>query len=362
MALTFHWRLLHGGESGSQSRAAAALRQATGIPDVPRQIAFCQRAEASGFTGLLTDIGASKPDPIVLATALGQGTRSIEFIIACRSGLMPPTTFVQQLNTLSTMIDGRFRLNVVAGHSPAEQRFYGDFGDHAARYARTEEYLQVCRALWDATEPVTFEGRHVRVENAVLNTPFVSSRRDFPELFIAGGSPAARALAISQGTLWMRLADTPEKIAADAAPVLAAGKEVGLRMAVIARPTFEEALATGRALVAQRDPSLQEGKREGAFIQRSDSVSFRAAYEMAKDEWIAPNVWMGAVRTHGAPAIVLLGSYDEVAQALMRYGEAGVSQFILSGWPKLDEMERFGEHVLPRVRAMERAARPVQTR
>ena len=362
MALTFHWRLLHGGESGSQSRAAAALRRATGIPDVPRQVAFCRRAEAHGFAGLLTDIGAAKPDPIVLATALGCSTSSIEFIIACRSGLMPPTTFVQQLNTLSTMIDGRFRLNVVAGHSPAEQRFYGDFGDHAERYARTDEYLQVCRALWTSPEPVTFEGKYVRVENAVLNTPFVSPRRPFPELFIAGGSPAARALAISQGTLWMRLADAPDKIAAEAAPVLVAGKEVGVRMAVIARPTFEEALAAGRALVAERDPTLDEDQRENAFIQRSDSVSFRAAYEMAQDEWLAPNVWTGAVRTHGAPTIALVGSYDEVADALMRYADAGVTQFILSGWPKLEEMERFGEHVLPRVRTREQAAAAVQAR
>jgi alkanesulfonate monooxygenase len=42
-----------------------------------------------------------------------------------------------------------------------------------------------------------------------------------------------------------------------------------------------------------------------------------------------------------------------VAEALLEYGRAGVSQFILSGWPKLAEMVRFSREVLPRVRAAE---------
>ena len=37
-----------------------------------------------------------------------------------------PTSFVQQMGTLSSLIGGRYSLNIVAGHSPAEQRGYGD--------------------------------------------------------------------------------------------------------------------------------------------------------------------------------------------------------------------------------------------
>ena len=60
---------------------------------------------------------------------------------------MSPVTFVQQLNTLSNLIGGRFALNIVAGHSPEEQRSYGDFLDHDRRYDRTDEFLAVCRAF-----------------------------------------------------------------------------------------------------------------------------------------------------------------------------------------------------------------------
>ena len=48
-----------------------------------------------------------------------------------------------------------------------------------------------------------------------------------------------------------------------------------------------------------------------------------------------------------------MGSPEEVASALLDYKKIGVSQFIFSGWPKLDEMVYFGKTVLPLVRQKE---------
>jgi alkanesulfonate monooxygenase len=70
---------------------------------------------------------------------------------------------------------------------------------------------------------------------------------------------------------------------------------------------------------------------------------------------LRPWLWTGLVRSHGAAGMALVGDPDELASALLEYGRAGVSQFIISGWPKLEEMQFFGEHVVPRVRAREAA-------
>jgi alkanesulfonate monooxygenase len=59
------------------------------------------------------------------------------------------------------------------------------------------------------------------------------------------------------------------------------------------------------------------------------------------------------VRSHGAPALALVGGADDIAAALIDFKRAGVSQFILSGWPKMQSMKFFGEEVLPRVRRLE---------
>ena len=354
MSLKFHWRLLQGGEIRSvTTRATGASQRATGLPDLEHQIDFCRQAEAAGITGLLTDVGASKPDPILLAASLGLATERIEFIVAYRSGLTFPTTFVQQLNTLSALANGRVSLNIVAGHSPVEQRYYGDYLPHHERYTRTEEFLTICHAFWKNDGPVNYCGKYYCLDQGQLNTPFLSPNRSFPEIFIAGGSNEARNLAISQGTLWMRLADTPENLRSSVAPVLAAGKEVGLRMSIIARPTREGAVRAACELLSGLDPAMRDREKEARFMMKSDSVSISATYALAEKEWLNPWLWTGAVRTHGAPAVSLVGSFEEVAQALIEYARIGVTQFILSGWPKLDEMILFGNEILPRVRKTE---------
>ncbi len=44
--------------------------------------------------------------------------------------------------------------------------------------------------------------------------------------------------------------------------------------------------------------------------------------------------------------IGLVGSYEDVAQALSRYREDGVEVFVLTGHPHLEELHRVGEHLL----------------
>ena len=355
MKLKFHWRLLQGGETPNMTRAGEGMRRETGLPDLERQAEFCRRAEKCGITGMLTDIGATKPDPILLSAALGMATEKIEFIVAYRSGLIPPTTFVQQLNTLSSLIQGRLSLNIVAGHSPLEQRYYGDFLSHDERYPRTEEFLAICHAFWRGDDPVNFHGKYYRIENGRLNTPFVSKASTSPYIFIGGGSEAARALSISQGSCWMRLADTPANLLVGSQSVLDAGKELGVRVGVICRPTREEAVDAAGVLVASLDPAMREKEQEREFASRSDSVSLRKIYEMAEEDWPAPWLWTGAVRSHGGAAIAIVGSPEEVASAFIEYGRMGVTQFIISGWPKLEEMTIFGRDVLPLIRQKERA-------
>jgi alkanesulfonate monooxygenase len=352
--LKFHWRLLQGGETDGASRAAMALQHETARPDLAAQLAFCRLAEDFGFTGLLIDIGATKPDPIVLASALGLGTRSIEFIVACRSGLQSPAVFAQQINTLSALANGRVSLNVVAGHSPAEQRFYGDFLDHEERYVRTGEFLAICEAFWRHDKPVNYRGRYYAVENGMLGSTFVSQRRHRPELLIAGGSAPARELAIAHGDCWMRLPEPPAALEAASRPVLTAGNTVGLRHSIIGARTRAEALEIAHGLRERADRTTPDRQLEGNFIARSDSTSFKAMHQVAETtEWLTPVLWTGLVQSHGAPAIALVGSADEIAAALIDFKHAGTSQFILSGWPKAQSMQFFGEEVLPRVRRLE---------
>jgi alkanesulfonate monooxygenase len=51
----------------------------------------------------------------------------------------------------------------------------------------------------------------------------------------------------------------------------------------------------------------------------------------------------------GAGALV--GSYGQVEAQLLAYADAGITSFVLGATPALEEAWRFGEHLLPRLRA-----------
>ncbi len=321
------------------------------LPDMEGWTHFARRAEEAGIESVLLSFSRYEPDTLHVACALGLATEKLKYIVAYRTGLMQPATFVQQMNTLSGLIGGRVALNVVAGSSTAEQRGYGDYLEHDERYARAEEFLSVCRSFWNNNGEVDFDGAYFRVEKGKLHTPFLAPDRDAPEIYVSGHSEQARHLARTRGSCWLRLIDTPEKLRPLVASYREQGVEVCLRLCVICRPTREEAVAAGMNLL----PDEEIGKQERGILPRSDSQTLKQALAAADNVgWMSRNLWAGLVPFYGSSAITLLGSPEELAESFLEYRRIGVTQFIISGWPKLDEMLIFGRDVLPRVRDAER--------
>jgi len=200
---------------------------------------------------------------------------------------------------------------------------------------------------------VNFNGKYYQIEKGMLKTPFVAAERTYPEIMIGGGSEQAQKLALRQGTCWMQLASAPAKINDAISAVSNQGIDVGLRLCVIARPTRDEALRAAYAVIEDGSGRARKQQSEKEFMNKTDSVSFKAAYRLGDTEWLTPNLWTGAVRVHGSTAISLVGSPEEIADCFIQYKAMGVSQFILAGWPKLDEMVYFGQAVLPLIRQKE---------
>jgi alkanesulfonate monooxygenase len=319
-------------------------------PDMEGWRRFARCAEQAGIESVLLSFSRYEPDTLMIACAVGRATTKLKFIVAYRSGLMQPTTFVQQLNTLSGLIEGRVAVNIVAGSSTAEQRGYGDFLEHDERYARAEEFLAICHAFWRREEEVDFQGNYFRVERGRLHTPYIASERTAPEIYVSGHSPQAERLALAQGSCWLRLIDTPEALAPLVARTRARGVEVCLRLGLICRPTQEEAILAAEAML----PDEEIGRRERRILANSDSQTLQGALATADSMgWMNRNLWAGLVPYYGSSAITLLGSPRELCEAFLEYKRIGVTQFIISGWPKLDEMVIFGREVLPLVREAE---------
>ena len=319
------------------------------LPDMEGWVQFARSAEDAGIESVLLSFSRYEPDTIFVACAVGRATTKLKFIVAYRMGLMQPTTFVQQINTLSGLIGGRVALNIVAGSSTAEQRGYGDFLEHDDRYARADEYLAICHSFWRNGE-VNFDGKYYRVERGKLHTPFLAPDRAAPEIYVAGHSEQAQQLALARGSSWLRLVDTPEKLQPFVARYQENGIEVSLRLCVICRSTREEAIDAANAML----PDEEIGKEERGILARSDSQTLKQALAAADNVgWMSRNLWAGLVPYYGSSSITLLGSPQELAENFLEYKRIGGTQFIIPGWPKLDEMLIFGREVLPLVRELE---------
>jgi alkanesulfonate monooxygenase len=346
-----------GGEVGMKtaqetSRVATTMAgSAAALPDMEGWVRFARCAEEAEIESVLLSFSRFEPDTIFVACAVGQVTKKLKFIVAYRLGLMQPATFVQQINTLSGLIGGRVSLNIVAGSSMVEQRGYGDFLDHDERYARAEEFLSVCRSFWANNGDVNYTGKYCRIEHGKLLTPFLAPDRTMPEIYVSGHSEQAQHLALTQGSCYLRLIDTPEKLEPVVKQFREKGVEVCLRLCVVCRPTRDEAIAAAEALL----PSEEIERQERRILSGSDSKTLKDALSAADDVgWMNRHLWAGLVPYYGSSAITLVGSPDDLAGAFLEYKKIGVTQFIIAGWPKLDEMMIFGREVIPRVREAER--------
>jgi alkanesulfonate monooxygenase len=311
---------------------------------------FARHAEEAGIDSVLISFSRYEPDPLLVSCALGQVTSRLKFIVAFRSGLMLPTTFVQQVNTLSALIGGRVALNIVAGSSTLEQHGYGDFLEHDERYARAEEFLAICHSFWRTDGEVDFAGTYYRVEQGKLHTPFLSPEGTAPKIYVSGHSERSNGLAYSQGSCRLRVIDTPETLEPAVARFRERGIGVCLRLGMVCRSTREEAAAVAASL-------LPKDRGESTTTLKDDSQMYNEGKAVAYDSWLNDLVWAGLVPHYGPVWTTLLGTPKELAEAFLAYKKIGVTEFIISGWPEIDEMVRFGREVLPLVREAEQRQR-----
>jgi alkanesulfonate monooxygenase len=66
---------------------------------------------------------------------------------------------------------------------------------------------------------------------------------------------------------------------------------------------------------------------------------------------VSPNLWAGVGLVRGGAGTALVGSYEEVADRIAEYHDLGLEEFILSGYPHLEEAYHVGEGIRPILKA-----------
>ncbi len=145
-------------------------------------------------------------NPIMVA--MSRVTKHIGYGLTYSSTFMHPYYMARLMNSLDHITNGRIAMNLVTSTRPADAANFGfdELMEHASRYERMEEFVDVCNKLWDATEPdamlwdretgrvgdpskvhgMSHKGQFFKVEGP-LNTP--PSPQGRPVIVQAGASP-----------------------------------------------------------------------------------------------------------------------------------------------------------------------------
>jgi FMN-dependent oxidoreductase (nitrilotriacetate monooxygenase family) len=103
-------------------------------------------------------IGFPRQDMSPIIAILSQATQHVGFGLTYSSTFMHPFYVARLLNSLDHVTNGRMAFNVVASASRGAAANFGfdELMEHNSRYDRMEEFVDVCKALWDSVEPDAF--------------------------------------------------------------------------------------------------------------------------------------------------------------------------------------------------------------
>ncbi|RZS32220.1 alkanesulfonate monooxygenase [Herbihabitans rhizosphaerae] len=358
MTLRFHWFLPTYGDSRYLVGGGHGTAVTTAGGDRPATIAYLSQiaraAEQLGFEGALTPTGAWCEDAWLTTAMLARESERLKFLVAFRPGLVSPTLAAQMAATFQRHSEGRLLLNVVTGGEDHEQRAYGDHLGKQARYQRTDEFLTVVRALWRG-ERVSLHGEHVKVDDARLDRV----PDPVPDVYFGGSSPAAGRVAARHVDVYLTWGEPPDAVADKIAWIRKEAAEAGrtpprfgIRLHVISRDTSAQAWAEADRLLAALDPDVIASVQSGLSRSGSEGQARMRALHGGRTGSLEvyPNLWAGVGLVRGGAGTALVGSHVEVAERIEEYAALGISEFVLSGHPHLEEAYWFGEGVLPLLR------------
>lgn len=333
-------------------------------PDFVRR--FVTAHEEAGFDKVLVGHSSSTADGLQVAAFGAAHSERLGFLVAHRPGFMAPTLAARAYATLDQFSHGRAAMHVISGGSDVDQRRDGDHRGKEDRYRRSDEYLDVVRRTWTATEPFDHHGEFYDVSDVdAAARPFQDPR--IP-IYFGGSSAAAYRVGGRHAdvfALWGEpLAETAEQIAAVHAAARDAGRTELPGISVSFRPILgaTEEQAWERAHdVLDRIHTAKGGA--GSFTGRmtrrrggeppANVGSQRLLAAAERGELHDRALWTPTAAATGAAgnSTALVGTPETVAAALLDYVDIGVSTLLIRGYDPLDDAVAYGRDLLPLVHA-----------
>jgi alkanesulfonate monooxygenase len=335
--------------------------------------------DEADFDRVLVGYGAVAPEAWMVAASVLASTSRLGVLVAHRPGFVQPVLLARTAATLDHLSGGgRVAIHFITGGDEADQRREGDFVPHDARYRRTGETMELVRRAFSEDVPFDFDGEFFHYEAAFSSVKPVTPG-GIP-LYFAGASPPAIAVGAANADVYAFWGEPREAVAARMASIGEAATAVGrtLRYSLSLRPIIAdteteawdkaewiaEKTAERIALAKERMTGHQDtyqglgGARNATFSVDRDtggttSVGRKRLIAMSSDRDVYDErLWMKVANLTGAAgnSTALVGTPEQVAEAMLRYYDLGITTLLLKGFDPLADVIDFGKELLPLVR------------
>jgi len=345
MTTEFLWQLPTSGDgrygnSRKERRAervSSAHPYSDGLTD-PRGLSFnyfdylhqvARAADLAGFDGIRIPEDIDGDEPWIIAGYVARGSRHLKLVTEFDASRGSSVYAAKNTVSYQRFTDGRFAWQISAGGDDKHRRALGDFVADSEINPRIEEFVTVARGVLTQS-PYSFKGKYFEVLNGGFQGAL--SNQKVPPIYLSGKSKESLALSAKVADFHIFDADTVESVQQQIQELSSLAKQYGreiafaLRIDIVSRETEDEAIFDAQRYWQQSTQNHHQPELNG-------------------------NLWVGLSTDTTAANATLVGSYEQVTQALVAYAAAGVSSFLLSSVPHFEEAYRLGEHVLPGVRA-----------
>ncbi|MBU9425785.1 LLM class flavin-dependent oxidoreductase [Burkholderia gladioli] len=319
--------------------------------------AFAQAHEQAGFDRILVPHHSTGPSATLTISYAAAVTERVNFMLAHRPGFTEPTLAARQIATLDQFSGGRLGVHFISGGSDSEQQRDGDFLDHDQRYARTDEYLGILRRIWTEDRPFDHEGTYYRFRQGFSEVK--PAQRPHVPIYFGGASAAALEVAAKHADIYALWGESLDQVRELTGRVRAAAAAQGrqIRFSVSFRPilaaTEDAAWDRARRILAETR-RLREAAGLGVGSPQQSEGARRLLAAAERGSRIDKRLWTEIAQLSGgrSNSTALVGTPEQVADALADYYDIGVTTFLIRGFDPLEDAIDYGRELIPRVREL----------
>jgi alkanesulfonate monooxygenase len=317
-----------------------------------------QAHEAGGFDRVLVAQHSTGPDSQIVVSYAAAHTQKLGFLLAHRPGFEGPSLAARKLASIDNFSEGRLAVHIITGGADAEMQRDGDFLSKDERYQRTDEYLSIVRNVWTSEKPFDHEGKYYHYKGAFSEVKPV--QKPHIPVYFGGSSEIAIDIAGKHADVY---AFWGEPLAAAEQTIRqvrasAAKHSRRIRFSLSLRPILaatEDAAWARAKRIRERTIELREKAGLATTGHAPPNVGSQRLLEAAAlGERLDKRLWTGVAAVTGAQgnSTALVGTPEQVADALLDYYDLGITTFLIRGFDPLEDAIDYGANLLPLVRKL----------